>query len=539
MNVSPFLDNPPRRLRGSRGAARGPRPGRCPPGASASAPPHVGRGTSLAPHLLLIHGGSFLFEDPLFEPLTRARGRRRRVRPPLPELPARRPARRPSKRRGPKPSRLNARYPGRVYAYGTSAGGTLAALLAGDGMVEAAVAKAPVSDLVGWRWPLDTYGSDYYEQIGATHPGPVPALAAAPPRAPPAADRARPRRPRSCRWRMSRQYAAKFKRVHLWVVQGGHHTERTRPELLSRAFQWLARIAGATDTRPSLQEALTPLSDVRTASTRQDPTDAGFRPDIEGLRAVAIVAVLLCHAGLPFFAGGYVGVDVFFVISGFLITRLLLGELESTGRLSLRRFYARRARRLLPLSAVLLASVGILSVLLLSPVRAVEVSGDIVSSALYTANWHFAAQSVDYFAQDIEPSPVLHLWSLAIEEQFYVVWPSLLLAVTWLWRRRGGSVRPALWVTLAIVLVGSFALGVKLTDDQPAAAYFSTFGRAWELGLGAALALLGALRIRRARRRRRSAGPASPRSSTPPSPSTRARRSPGPPPCCRPSAPPA
>jgi peptidoglycan/LPS O-acetylase OafA/YrhL len=208
--------------------------------------------------------------------------------------------------------------------------------------------------------------------------------------------------------------------------------------------------------------------------------------------------VLLCHAGLPFVAGGYVGVDVFFVISGFLITRLLLGELDRTGGISLRRFYARRARRLLPLSAVLLASVGILSLLLLSPVRAVEVSGDIVSSALYTANWHFASQSVDYFAQDIEPSPVLHLWSLAIEEQFYLVWPTLLLAVTWFWRRRGGSVRPAIWATLAIVLVGSLALGVHLTDEQPAAAYFSTFGRAWELALGAALALIGTVRIPRA-----------------------------------------
>jgi peptidoglycan/LPS O-acetylase OafA/YrhL len=230
---------------------------------------------------------------------------------------------------------------------------------------------------------------------------------------------------------------------------------------------------------------------------RSNTTD-GFRPDIEGLRAVAIVAVLLCHAGLPFFAGGYVGVDVFFVISGFLITRLLLGELEGTGRISLRRFYARRARRLLPLSAVLLASVGVLSLLLLSPVRAVEVSGDIVSSALYTANWHFAAQSVDYFAQDVEPSPVLHLWSLAIEEQFYLVWPTLLLAVTWFARRHYYSVRPVIWATLAVVLAGSFALGVTLTAEQPAAAYFSTFGRAWELGLGAALALLGVLPIRRA-----------------------------------------
>jgi peptidoglycan/LPS O-acetylase OafA/YrhL len=227
-------------------------------------------------------------------------------------------------------------------------------------------------------------------------------------------------------------------------------------------------------------------------------TGSGFRPDVEGLRAVAIVAVLLCHAGIPFLAGGYVGVDVFFVISGFLITRLLLGEVERTGGISLRRFYARRAKRLLPLSAVLLAAVAVLSVLLLSPVRAVEVSGDIISSALYTANWHFASQSVDYFAQGVEPSPVLHLWSLAIEEQFYLVWPTLMLAVTWFWRRRGGSVRPALWVTLGVVLVGSLALGVQLTDHQPASAYFSTFGRAWELALGAALALLGALRIPRA-----------------------------------------
>ena len=227
------------------------------------------------------------------------------------------------------------------------------------------------------------------------------------------------------------------------------------------------------------------------------PDKSSFRPDIEGMRAVAIGAVLLCHAGVPFLAGGYVGVDVFFVISGFLITRLLLGELDRTGGISLRRFYARRAKRLLPLTAVLLAAVGALSLLLLSPVRAVEVSGDIISSALYTANWHFASQSVDYFAQEVEPSPVLHLWSLAIEEQFYVVWPTLLLATTWLWRRRGGSIRPAIWATLAFVLVGSLALGIHLTDGQPAAAYFSTFGRAWELALGAALAVMGAVRLPR------------------------------------------
>jgi peptidoglycan/LPS O-acetylase OafA/YrhL len=224
----------------------------------------------------------------------------------------------------------------------------------------------------------------------------------------------------------------------------------------------------------------------------------GFRPDIEGLRALAIGTVLLCHAGVPFLAGGYVGVDVFFVISGFLITRLLLGELERTGRISLRGFYGRRAKRLLPLTAVLLAAVGVLSLLILSPLRAVEVSGDIISSALYTANWHFAAQSVDYFAQGVEPSPVLHLWSLAIEEQFYLVWPTLILGVTWFQRRHGLSVRPVLWIALISLTLGSLALGIHLTDAQPAAAYFSTFGRAWELGLGAALALIGTVRLPRA-----------------------------------------
>jgi peptidoglycan/LPS O-acetylase OafA/YrhL len=223
----------------------------------------------------------------------------------------------------------------------------------------------------------------------------------------------------------------------------------------------------------------------------------GFRGDVEGMRAIAIVAVVLCHAGVSTFAGGYVGVDVFFVISGFLITRLLLGEVERTGTISLRGFYARRARRLLPQSALLLATVAALSIVLFSPVRAVEVSGDVVSSALYTANWHFAAQSVDYFAQGQEPSPVLHLWSLAIEEQFYLFWPAVLLAAAWLPRRRGRSPRPTLAATLALAGAASLLLGVQLTEAQPVSAYFSSLGRAWELGLGASLALLGAVAIPR------------------------------------------
>jgi pimeloyl-ACP methyl ester carboxylesterase len=139
--------------------------------------------------------------------------------------------------------RLGTLYRGRVFAYGTSAGGTLAELLAGDGLVSAAVAKAPISDLVGWRWPLTAYGPTYYESIGAS----TSDLYRLSPLRRPAR---RPllivhgRRDRIVPLGMSRRYAAKFKRAHLWVVQGGHHTERTRPEIISRAFQWLARSAG-------------------------------------------------------------------------------------------------------------------------------------------------------------------------------------------------------------------------------------------------------------------------------------------------------
>src|ERR1700743_1169558 len=219
--------------------------------------------------------------------------------------------------------------------------------------------------------------------------------------------------------------------------------------------------------------------------THPDQAEAGrrFRPDIEGLRAVAIVAVLLCHAGVGFLAGGYVGVDGFFVIAGFLTPRLLVGELDRTGTISLRGFYARRAKRLLPLSAVLLATVGVLSMILLSPLRNTEVAGDIIASALYVAHWPFAAQSVDYFAQGLEPSPVLHLWSLAIEEQFYLVWPGVMLLATWFWRRRGQSVRPALGVAITLIIAASLVYGVILTSEKPAYAYFDTFARAWELGL--------------------------------------------------------
>lgn len=224
-------------------------------------------------------------------------------------------------------------------------------------------------------------------------------------------------------------------------------------------------------------------------SERHNTDKSGFRPDVEGLRAVAVVAVLLYHAGLPFVPGGYVGVDVFLVISGFLITGLLVTELRQTGTISLAGFYARRVRRLLPAAFVVLAAVAALSLVLFDPVRRADVSGDVVASALYVSNWRFALQAVDYFAGASE-SPVQHYWTLAVEEQFYLVWPVLLLAVAWCCRRYGWRPGRALLTAFVSVGVLSFAASLWFTYWGAADAYFSTFTRGWELALGGGLALV-------------------------------------------------
>lgn len=209
--------------------------------AAASSPPAVGDAGSAPPHLLLIHGGSFLFEDQTFEPLTRAAALRagfipHYLRYPLGDMPAAFQAARAEARR------LRARYGSSVYAYGTSAGGTLAALLAGDGLVSAAVAKAPPTDLLGWSWPLGAYGADYYEQIGLN---PTARRWLSPLRRPVRSPLllVHGRRDRVVPASMSVAFAAKFEQVHLWVVRGGHHTERSWPVLLTRSLEWLASAA--------------------------------------------------------------------------------------------------------------------------------------------------------------------------------------------------------------------------------------------------------------------------------------------------------
>src|ERR687897_311670 len=206
----------------------------------------------------------------------------------------------------------------------------------------------------------------------------------------------------------------------------------------------------------------------RTAASEGSPAEAnlkppkeGFRPDVEGLRAVAVGVVLLYHAGVPFAPGGYVGVDVFFVISGYLITGLLLRESEKTGTLSLARFYSRRAKRLLPMTVVVLGAVVLVVGMWprFDPVRMDEVSLGVVASGLYVMNWLLAARATDYFAAGLQASPVQHFWTLAVEEQFYLIWPTLLLVVAWWCRRTGRSLRPALVVAFAALALAVGGLG--------------------------------------------------------------------------------
>ena len=223
------------------------------------------------------------------------------------------------------------------------------------------------------------------------------------------------------------------------------------------------------------------------ATTLQDRP--AFRTDIEGLRAIAVGLVVLGHAGFPFLDGGYVGVDVFFVISGFLITSLLIRELSGTGRISVTSFYARRATRLLPMAATVTAATLAAAWLWLPPTRFESVSGDALSSALYFVNYRMAAEGTDYLNADQDPSPFQHFWSLAVEEQFYLVWPLLLLSVALLLRRRPELVRDGLTVVLIAIVGATFAASAAQTPGDPIWSYFSLHTRGWELAIGALVAV--------------------------------------------------
>jgi peptidoglycan/LPS O-acetylase OafA/YrhL len=213
-----------------------------------------------------------------------------------------------------------------------------------------------------------------------------------------------------------------------------------------------------------------------------------FRSDIEGLRAVAVGLVLADHI-FAWPSGGFVGVDIFFVISGFLITGLLVRERVRTERISIRAFYVRRVRRLIPAALATLAATVLAARALFFNGRFQETLGDGVWAMFFSANINFARQGTDYFEQSAAPSPVQHFWSLAVEEQFYLLWPTLILLAfalpLVLTKRRGVY----LLVTLGAVTTASFVWSIYATASSPATAYFSTFTRGWELGFGALIAV--------------------------------------------------
>ncbi|MEV7148947.1 acyltransferase family protein [Streptomyces sp. NPDC093084] len=228
-----------------------------------------------------------------------------------------------------------------------------------------------------------------------------------------------------------------------------------------------------------------PLPEPRHGGPQPSGPGAGslLRQDIQGLRGVAVTLVVLAHARIPFLAGGYTGVDVFFVISGFLITCGLLQEARTTGSLSLGRFYARRALRILP-SATLVALVTLAGCrFFASKIRYGEFLHDAVASALYCVNIDLAASGTDYLREGASPSPFQHYWSLSVEEQFYLLWPVILLAAFKLVRRRRLRVLP-----LAALCLLSCVLAARVVGTSPSWAYFGPHTRLWELGAGGLLA---------------------------------------------------
>jgi peptidoglycan/LPS O-acetylase OafA/YrhL len=212
-----------------------------------------------------------------------------------------------------------------------------------------------------------------------------------------------------------------------------------------------------------------------------------IRMDIEGIRTLAVALVLIAHSKLAL-PGGFIGVDVFFVVSGFLITGLLYRELLQSNTLSLAHFYARRIRRILPASILVLLVVLGFSAVFATPLRYYDISWDAFWSALSGINYRFALQGTDYFASNTDTSPFQHYWSLAVEEQFYLIWPALMLGITWLTRRLS-SPRTILNVFLVITIIVSFATSWYLTSYSQPWAYFSLWTRAWELALGGILAI--------------------------------------------------
>jgi peptidoglycan/LPS O-acetylase OafA/YrhL len=210
-----------------------------------------------------------------------------------------------------------------------------------------------------------------------------------------------------------------------------------------------------------------------------------FRPDIEGLRAIAVCLVVLYHAGVPFLRGGFIGVDIFFVLSGYLITGLLAKELDSSGTIDLPRFYARRVRRLLPALSLVVVVVCLIQIIVASPIAQIEVLKAALATTFYCSNLYFAHIQLHYFSQGLTPSPLLHTWSLAVEEQIYFAWPIFLLLLT----RAAKSIQMRVLVISAVTIISLIGC-IWLTSSNQVMAFYQSPSRAWEFSIGGLLAFV-------------------------------------------------
>lgn len=234
-----------------------------------------------------------------------------------------------------------------------------------------------------------------------------------------------------------------------------------------------------------------PLSAVGPKLTGMDrsgsPRAHEFRGDIEGLRGIAVLLVVAYHARLLHVRGGFVGVDVFFVLSGYLITSILVGQMERDGRIGVLRFYARRVLRLLPAALLVLTAVLVAESVLLSPLERIDLSASALATSLYSSNVFYMVRATNYFAAGSETDPLLHTWSLAVEEQFYLIWP----LVVWGGWRLARSRRRLAALMMVLCLV-SLAGEIWLTQARQPWAFFSMPARAWQFGLGGIMGLIPA-----------------------------------------------
>ncbi|MBW7858150.1 MAG: acyltransferase, partial [Leptonema sp. (in: Bacteria)] len=215
-----------------------------------------------------------------------------------------------------------------------------------------------------------------------------------------------------------------------------------------------------------------------------------FLAHLQGIRAVAVILVLIFHYNSDNLPGGFIGVDMFFVVSGFIITRLILNEIKVTGRLNLFQFWERRIRRLLPAATVVLVTTLWLSILYIDETKLISIATQILYAAIYIVNWAFASQSVDYAERGSDLSPVLHYWSLSIEEQFYIGWPMLLALLAVIGRTHKSKLRLiATFISITTLLSFYWSVITSYSIDFKAS-YFTTTTRIWQLAVGGLVAIV-------------------------------------------------